>query len=80
MNFAGQTTFREELHKTILEAVKEYEQQTGWHVKSITYEPGVPHVATEVTEAGNIEITSAASPRSRTRFGSVTDTERDSRD
>ena len=74
MNFAEQTDFRRELHRRILQAVKEYEEQTDWKVKSISYEPGVPHVATEVTEARETEITSDASPRSGARSGSVTDT------
>jgi hypothetical protein len=67
MNFSEQTDARRELHKRILQAVNEYEQQTGWQVKGITYEPDTHHLATEVTEAGEVEITSAASPRSGTR-------------
>jgi hypothetical protein len=75
MNFAEQTDLRRELHKRILESVKEYEQQTGWQVKSIKYEPGMPHVATEVTEAGEIEITGATSPRSGTRASRIPERE-----
>jgi hypothetical protein len=75
MNFAEQTDFRRELHKRILEAVEEYEQQTGWQVKSIKYEPGMPHVATEVTEAGGIEISRATSPRSGTRASHIPERE-----
>lgn len=66
---AEQTDFRRELHKRILQAVMEYERQTDWKVKSISYEPGVPHIATEVTEGRETEITSDRSPRSGARSG-----------
>jgi hypothetical protein len=67
MLFAEQTEFRLKLHQSILQAVKEYEQQTGWKVKGIDYTPGIPELATRVTEGNSVEIDSTTSPRSRTR-------------
>lgn len=71
MSFAEQTEFRLDLHKRILQAIKEYEQQTGWKVKGMNYTPGISEIATEVIQGDGVEITSITSPRSGTRASRI---------
>ena len=54
MTFDQQTRLRQDLHAKILDAVRQYEDVTGWKVTKIDYRPGVEEITTEVTEADKV--------------------------